>query len=89
MLTGASLVAARRAGLKPVLWTSSGRDWFRSSTPDSVLRSARTGLGPGATILLHDRGPAWRASLAALPTLVAACTERGLRVGPLAEHGLL
>jgi peptidoglycan/xylan/chitin deacetylase (PgdA/CDA1 family) len=89
LLTRAALISAQQADLTPVLWSSSGKDWRPSSTPVSVLRTVVTSLGPGATILLHDRSAAaagWRASLAALPALVAVCRERGLRVGPLSEH---
>jgi peptidoglycan/xylan/chitin deacetylase (PgdA/CDA1 family) len=76
-------------GLQTVLWTAWGRDW-RVTTPAAVARTIGTGLRGGATVLLHDRSPveaAWRASLAALPRVIAACHRRGLAVGPLSEHG--
>jgi peptidoglycan-N-acetylglucosamine deacetylase len=89
LLTRAALISAQQAHLTPVLWSSWGKDWRPSSTPVSVLRTVVSSLGPGGTILLHDRTAAaagWRASLAALPALVAVCRERGLRLGPLSEH---
>ena len=93
VLTGATLVAARRLGLRPVLWTAWGEDWTARATPESVYRRALNNLGPGGTILLHDSDVTsvpgcWRATLGALPGLVEACRERGLRPGRLSDHGL-
>ena len=50
-------------------------------------------LTGGGTVLLHDSDVTavpgcWRATLGALPRLVATCRERDLAVGPLGEHGL-
>jgi peptidoglycan/xylan/chitin deacetylase (PgdA/CDA1 family) len=92
VLTGAALLAARRLGLRPVLWTCWGRDWTATATGESVLRTVRTGLGGGGTVLLHDSSRtaapgAWRAGLAALPRLIDECRRRGWTVGPLAAHG--
>jgi hypothetical protein len=44
-------------------------------------------------VLLHDSGctsppGAWQAGLGALRLLLAECKLRGLRVGPVREHGL-
>ncbi|HEX7744229.1 MAG TPA: polysaccharide deacetylase family protein [Micromonosporaceae bacterium] len=91
VLSTSSLVAARRLDLLPVLWTCWGRDWTRSTTPQSVLQTVRAGLAGGGTVLLHDsagatRRETWRSTLAALPRLLDDCAERGLRVGPLSEH---
>jgi peptidoglycan/xylan/chitin deacetylase (PgdA/CDA1 family) len=85
---------ARRLGLTPVLWTHWGRDWTGHATAESVLRTATRDLAGGATVLLHDcpagraAPDAWRATLGALPGLLDHCTRRGLRVGPLGEHGI-
>lgn len=92
VLSASALLAARRLDLTPVLWTCWGRDWTSSSTPQSVLDTVCDGLTGGGTLLLHDsnRTPApsaWRSTLAALPRLLDECAERGLRVGPLSEHG--
>ncbi|MFY1672774.1 polysaccharide deacetylase family protein [Plantactinospora sp. WMMB334] len=92
VLSAAALVAARRLGLTPVLWTCWGRDWTRSATRASVLDTLLDGLGGGGTVLLHDSDctsapGAWRASLAALPYLLDECLHRGWQVGPLGEHG--
>lgn len=93
VLTTAALVAARRLDLTPVLWTCWGRDWTRTASPESVLRTVRAGLGGGGTVLLHDADHtcapgAWRATLGALPDLLTECEQRGWRVGPLEEHDL-
>jgi peptidoglycan-N-acetylglucosamine deacetylase len=91
VLTGATLVATRRLGLTPVLWTAWGRDWSARATPESVYRTVTADLAGGGTILLHDSDVtsapgSWRATLAALPRLLATCQSRNLHLGPLAEH---
>jgi hypothetical protein len=59
-----------------------------------VYRTVLADLSGGATILLHDSDVtsvpgSWRATLGALPRLVETCQERGLRIGRLAEHGVV
>ncbi|MDG4800621.1 polysaccharide deacetylase family protein [Micromonospora sp. WMMD980] len=93
VLTGATLLAARRLRLRPVLWSCWGRDWTASATGDGVRRRVLAGLRGGGTVLLHDSSAAaeagaWRSTLAALPELIAECRRRGWQVGPLAAHGL-
>lgn len=86
-------VAARRLDLTPVLWTTWGRDWERTAHPESVRQNVVQRLAPGGTILLHDSDctsapQSWRATLDALPSIVAAARNQGLEVGPLRDHGL-
>jgi len=93
VLSTGALAAARRLGLRTVLWTAWGRDWRASATPASVLATIRADLAAGGTVLLHDSDctsapESWRCALGALPGLLADCADRGLRVGPLAEHAL-
>lgn len=93
ILTGDRLWAARRTGLRPVLWTAWGRDWTAHATAGSVLATVLKDLRGGGTVLLHDTDRqaapgCWRAALAALPALVASCRTDGLTVGPLGEHGV-
>ncbi|MFG2589627.1 polysaccharide deacetylase family protein [Streptomyces sp. NPDC048438] len=93
ILTGGRLTAARRAGLQPVLWSTWGRDWTESADARSVKASVLRDLTGGGTVLLHDADGwsapgAWRATLGALPGLLAECRRLGLRVGPLGEHGI-
>jgi peptidoglycan-N-acetylglucosamine deacetylase len=91
VVTSGTLHAARRTGLQPVLWTSWGKDWQRSSTPQRIVRKAQRTLGPGATVLLHDSDctstpGSWRATAASLPLLADELDRRGLSVRPLADH---
>lgn len=93
VLTGQGLLAARSAGLRPVLWTRWGRDWEAGATPASVAREIAPGLLGGATLLLHDTDAysapgSWRVTLAAVPGIVGSCQDRGLTVGPLCDHGV-
>ena len=91
-LSGSSLVAARRAGLRPVLWTTWGKDWRADATPASVVSTVMATWCPGPTVLLHDSDVtsapgAWRAAVGALPPLAERWQAAGLTVGPLCEHG--
>jgi peptidoglycan/xylan/chitin deacetylase (PgdA/CDA1 family) len=92
VLSGPSLLAVRQLGLTPVLWGASGREWATGATGDSVLQSLLRGLDGGVTVLLHDSdsvSPSLAAAaLAAVPPLLDECDGRGLRVGPVGEHGL-
>jgi peptidoglycan/xylan/chitin deacetylase (PgdA/CDA1 family) len=91
--TTGALAAARGLGLRPVLATPDA-DWVaRAGTGQ---RSA-TGLVGGTTIVLRDgerdgeegsEPTSWPATTWALPHIIRSCHERGLRVGPLAEHGI-
>jgi peptidoglycan/xylan/chitin deacetylase (PgdA/CDA1 family) len=91
VLSGAALLAARRLGLTPVLWTNWGRDWERGATGRTVLETLTRDFSGGATVLLHDSDctsapQSWRATLDALPRLLENVRARGLEVGPLGEH---
>jgi len=93
VLSSGAILAARRLGLTPVLWSCWGREWAPGATPDSVFATVAAHLTGGATILLHDSdctSPAGAASaaLGALPWLLDECSARGLAVGTLAGHGL-
>jgi peptidoglycan/xylan/chitin deacetylase (PgdA/CDA1 family) len=94
VLSSGALAAARAQRLTPVLWTCWGREWAAGATPGSVYATLAADLTPGATVLLHDSdctspAGASTAALGALPRLLEDCAERGLRVGPLADHGLV
>jgi peptidoglycan/xylan/chitin deacetylase (PgdA/CDA1 family) len=93
VLSGPALLAARELGLSPVLWGAWGREWTAGATAESVFRTLAADLTGGVTVLLHDSGctsppGSWQAGLGALPLLLDACEARGLRVGPVAEHGI-
>lgn len=85
-----SVIAARRLGLRPVLWSAWGRDWVDGATPESIATTVLTAWRPGATILLHDSDctsatGSWKATLKALP-LMAQRLDRSVVVGPLRDH---
>ena len=89
--TLSSTAAAARAGLTPLLWTAWGRDWARSATPDSIVRTVQRTLRPGGTVLLHDTDAysapgSWRRTLAATDELLDRWHEAGLEVGPARDH---
>jgi peptidoglycan-N-acetylglucosamine deacetylase len=93
VLSTPGLLAARRLGLTPVLWTCWGHEWTPGSSPQSVFATLVKDLAGGGTVLLHDSDctsptvGSWRPALEALPLLLAECERRLLRVGPLGEHG--
>ncbi|HEX9033633.1 MAG TPA: polysaccharide deacetylase family protein [Streptosporangiaceae bacterium] len=92
VLSTASLVAARRLSMTPVLWSAWGKEWTPGSSPESVFTTLVADLAGGATVLLHDSdntSPAGscQAALGAVPLLLDECDRRELRVGPLGEHG--
>jgi peptidoglycan/xylan/chitin deacetylase (PgdA/CDA1 family) len=94
VLSTASILAARRLGLTPVLWGCWGKEWTTGANAQSVCETLREELSGGITVLLHDSdctSPAGSAmaALGALPLLLDECDRLALRVGPLAEHGLL
>ncbi|MDJ0343927.1 polysaccharide deacetylase family protein [Streptomyces sp. H10-C2] len=94
IMTAGTLLACRRLGLTPVLWSTWGRDWRARATPRTVHDTVVGDLHGGGTILLHDSDctsatGAWRNTLGALPPILNNCQERGLAVGPLREHGHL
>jgi peptidoglycan/xylan/chitin deacetylase (PgdA/CDA1 family) len=91
VLSGPALVAARRLGLHPVLWSAWGRDWRADATPDSVVRDLACAPVAGGTLLLHDSDvtsapDSWRITVAALPLLAQWLAGTGLSVSALRDH---
>ena len=92
VLSATAWIECRRAGLRPVLWTQWAKDWRPDAYADSVLARLAPGIEGGATLLLHDgaegtaAGTRGRAVVDALPAILRLCADRGLSVGPLAEH---
>jgi peptidoglycan/xylan/chitin deacetylase (PgdA/CDA1 family) len=91
VLSGPSLVAAAGLGLRPVLWSTWGRDWRAEATARSVVDDLESGHLAGGTLLLHDSDitsapGSWRTTLAALPLLAERLAVRGLQVRTLRDH---
>jgi peptidoglycan/xylan/chitin deacetylase (PgdA/CDA1 family) len=91
LVTTASTWAAKRAGLRTVLWSAWGRDWARRATPASVVALVTAQVRPGGTVLLHDSDRtsapgSWRTTLAATEQLVVRWLQDGLEVGGLDSH---
>lgn len=90
-VSAASIVAARRTGLRMVLWTTWGLDWKADATGATVAANVHRTFVPGATVLLHDSDvtstpDSWKATVDALPLLAGEWHQRGYEVGPLGEH---
>jgi peptidoglycan/xylan/chitin deacetylase (PgdA/CDA1 family) len=73
---------ARRLGLLEVFWDVDARDDVPRARPAQIVRNVERGLRPGAIVILHDIHP-W--TLAALPKILAAIRERGLRAVSVPE----
>jgi peptidoglycan-N-acetylglucosamine deacetylase len=80
--------ATRQLGLETVQWTLAGFDWQRRS-PEQIAETVLQGAQAGSIILLHDGDSAnrsdRRATVAALPLIIAGLQARGLQVVPLAQ----
>ncbi|MEZ5101289.1 MAG: polysaccharide deacetylase family protein [Thermoleophilia bacterium] len=70
-------VLARHLGLLPVAWSVDTRDWAGLKARQ-IARRALSGARPGAIILLHDGGGDRRATVRAIPLILAGLAERGL-----------
>ena len=86
--TPAYFAAARALGLRTVQWDVAGFDWKERTSAEiatSVLRDASA----GSIILLHDGDSALkrdrRATVAALPMIIAGLKGRGLDIVPLKQ----
>ncbi|HEY7961787.1 MAG TPA: polysaccharide deacetylase family protein [Solirubrobacteraceae bacterium] len=84
VLNPSALRLARRRGWRTLLWSDWGRDWEKRATPQSIARRVTAGAGPGSVLLLHDADDysapgSWRRTVAALPAVLDALGERGLR----------
>ncbi len=75
------LAAVRADGLKPLLWSTWGKDWRQYTTPSRIVARVTAGIRPRDVILLHDadfysaRGSHER-TVAALPPILAELKRR-------------
>src|SRR5436305_1894448 len=85
VFNAAALRHARARGWTPMLWTRWGRDWERRATPASIAERVTNSIRGGDVLLLHDADyysaiGSWQKTAAALPRVLDACGEAGLRV---------
>ena len=71
-----------KLGLVEVFWDVDSRDDLPHARVRDIVRSVERGLRPGAIVLMHDIHP-W--TLAALPRVLQAIRERGLRAVSVPE----
>jgi peptidoglycan/xylan/chitin deacetylase (PgdA/CDA1 family) len=81
-ITAATLVVARRQGLRPILWTCDPHDWRADSTPERIA-GACLDLRAGEIVLLHDSDAygspgSWKRTTAALPRILTMLEAHGL-----------
>ncbi len=88
IFSGGALLATRRRGWRPLLWSRWGRDWTRHATARSIARRSTAGVRAGDIVLLHDadyysaRG-SWARTAAALPIILDELDRRGLKPASL------
>ena len=90
VLSAGTVWAARRAALRPVLWTAWGRDWT-SAPAETITATVLRTLRDGGTVLLHDSDctsvpGSWRGTVRALPLLAAHVGARRWQVRTLTDH---
>jgi peptidoglycan/xylan/chitin deacetylase (PgdA/CDA1 family) len=88
VLSAAAQATAHRRGWETVLWARWGRDWRARATARTVAADAADGLQGGEVVLLHDADfysapGSWRTTVAALPGILAAIGDAGLKTVPL------
>jgi peptidoglycan-N-acetylglucosamine deacetylase len=84
IFSASGLLAIRRRGWRPVLWSLWGKDWRRRATARSIAERATRGAGAGDILLLHDAdyysaGGSWSRTAAALPAILDELGGQGLR----------
>jgi peptidoglycan/xylan/chitin deacetylase (PgdA/CDA1 family) len=84
IFSASGLLAIRRRGWRPVLWSLWGRDWRRRATAQSIAERATSGAAAGDILLLHDAdhysaGGSWSRTAAALPAILDELGGQGLR----------
>jgi len=80
----AGLALARRRGYETLLWSRWGHDWRSFTNPPKIAAEVTRDLHAGDVLLLHDadhyNAPgSWRNTLAAMPRILEAIEQRGLR----------
>jgi peptidoglycan/xylan/chitin deacetylase (PgdA/CDA1 family) len=88
IFSGAALLAVRRRGWRPVLWSRWGRDWTRRATARSIARNCTARIRAGDIVLLHDAdhysaSGSWARTAAALPIILEELDRRELKTALL------
>lgn len=71
---------ARREELRVALWDLNPRDYRQNRKPSKVVEQVIQDIFPGAVVLLHDEGRAWKAIENELPPLLDGLLELGYHV---------
>jgi peptidoglycan-N-acetylglucosamine deacetylase len=84
IFSAAGLAIARRRGYTNLLWSRWGHDWRSFTNGPKIADEVTRDLEPGDVLLLHDadhyNAPgSWRNTLAAMPRILEAIEQRGLR----------
>ena len=90
IFSAGALALVRRRGLRPLLWSTWGRDWERSATPARIARRATRRLAAGDVVLLHDSdayssADSWRRTAAALPSVIDAVAAIGVEADAVTQ----
>ena len=72
-----ALYEVMKRGFNPLLWSRWGRDWRADATAEQIARDVTRDLSERDVLLLHDADDyadpgSWRATVAALPAVLAA-----------------
>ncbi len=69
--------AARRMGMRTVIWTLDTFDYAPGTTPDELVRRVLSQVRAGDIILMHDGGGDRSATVKALPDIIRGIRSRG------------
>ena len=70
--------AARREGMRVVMWSVDPEDWRSGLTAKQVTKSVLSHVEPGSIILLHDGGGDAGHTIKALPAIIRGIRKMGL-----------
>lgn len=68
---------ATQQGYGVVMWSVDPQDWLPRQTSDRIVSRVVQQAHPGAIVLLHDGGGSRRATVAALPRIIAELRAKG------------
>ena len=79
--------AARRAGMRTVIWSISVGDYLQSQTRRDITHGVLRRVKPGSIILLHDGGGDQSATVKALPDIIKGIRKRHLDIVVIPRNG--